>query len=86
MLNRLASLGNGLSPAQNNDWAWWKSAWDDRMMEEWADDWPFIFATWVQQTLDEVEGGDGSAVSRFVHDETVRCFSDEAALRMPGNG
>ena len=56
------------------------------MMDEWADDWPFMFATWVQKILDEVEGGDGSAVSRLVHDETVRCFSDEAALRMPGNG
>ena len=56
------------------------------MMDAWEGDWPFMFATWVQNTLQEVEGGDGSAVSNFVHRETVRCFSDEAALLMPGIG
>ncbi len=73
-------------PGTENDWAWWKNAWDEQMMDAWEGDWPFMFATWVQNTLQEVEGGDGSAVSNFVHRETVRCFSEEAALLMPGIG
>ena len=54
VLDRLASLGNGLSPVQKNDWAWWKNAWDEQMMDAWEGDWPFMFATWVQNTLQEL--------------------------------
>ena len=30
LLDRLASLGNGLSPAQRNDWPWFKAAWVEK--------------------------------------------------------
>ena len=86
VLERLASLGNGLTTAQKNDWAWWKEAWDERMMGEHGDDWPWVFSSWVQKTLDDVEAGDGAAVSAFVYAETARCFSGEPAISMPGAG
>ena len=86
LLDRLASLGNGLSPAQRNDWPWFKAAWDAAMLEEHGDHWPGIFSSWVQQTLDEIEAGQGNAVSVLVNRETARCFSDEPAVSVPGVG
>ena len=86
VLGRLACLGNGLSQQQKNDWAWWKEAWDEQMMSEHVEAWPWMFASWVQKTLDDIEGGDRSAVSAFVHAETERCFGDGPALRLPGLG
>ena len=45
------------------------------------------FAGWIQQVLDEMtqEGG-SNAFSSFVHRETLRCFSDQPALRIPCAG
>ena len=86
VLGRLACLGNGLSQQQKNDWAWWKEAWDEQMMSEHVEAWPWMFASWVQKTLDDIEGGDRSAFSNFVHAEMERCFGDDPALRMPGLG
>ena len=36
VLDRLAKLGAGLTPAQKNDWSWFREAWDDRMCAEHA--------------------------------------------------
>ena len=84
VLDRLVSLGNGLSPAQKNDWSWFQRAWDERMVEEHGDDWPMRFSSWVQKTIDDIDAGDGNALSVFVNSETIRCFSDEPAISVPG--
>ena len=55
-------------------------------MGEYQDDWPWMFASWVQRTLNEIEAGARSAFSNFVHADTERCFSDDPAIRMPGLG
>jgi hypothetical protein len=85
VLDRLAQLGVGLSPEQRNDFGWFKTSWGAKMLEHYGSEWPNTFAGWVQQVLDELgqEGG-SNAFSVFVHNETMRCFCEQPALRLPG--
>ena len=83
VLDRLARLGQGLSPAQKNDFTWFKEAWDARMLEEHVDNWPELFMGWMQRLLGENEDGVANAFSVFVHNETRRCFDGVSALRVP---
>ena len=85
VLDRLTCFGVGLSPSQRNDWPWFKAAWDAKMVSEHDQEWGRTFAGWMQQVLDEMtqEGG-SNAFSCFVHRETLRCLSDQVALRLPG--
>ena len=83
VLDRLAHLGQGLSPAQRNDFSWFKESWDASMLEEHAELWPDMFMGWMQRILVENENGDANAFSVFVHNETRRCFDGVLALRVP---
>ena len=38
VLDKMAKLGAGLTPAQKNDWAWFREAWDGKMCDEHAQD------------------------------------------------
>ena len=57
------------------------------MANEHDQEWGSTFAGWMQQVVDEMaqEGG-SNAFSNFVHRETLRCLSDQLALRLPGVG
>ena len=83
VLDRLARLGQGLSPAQKNAFKWFKEAWDARMLQEHGDNWPELFMGWMQRLLGENEDGVANAFSVFVHTETRRCFDGVSALRVP---
>ena len=84
VLDRLSRLGVGLSPGQKNDWAWFKTAWDTRMLTDHGEEWPRTFSAWVQQVLEDMTHEAGSnAFSTFVHRETLRCFSEQPALCIP---
>ena len=83
VLDRLARLGQGLSPAQRNDFKWFKEAWDARMLQEHGDNWPELFMGWMQRLLGENVDGVANAFSVFVHRETRRCFDGVPALRVP---
>ena len=83
VLDRLARLGQGLSPAQRNDFKWFKEAWDARMLQEHGDNWPRLFMGWMQRLLGENEAGHGNAFSVFVHRETRRCFDGVRTLQVP---
>ena len=83
VLDRLARLGQGLSPEQRNDFSWFKEAWDACMLQEHGDNWPRLFMWWTQGLLGENEAGHGNALSVFVHRETRRCFDGVPALRVP---
>ena len=83
VLDRLARLGQGLSPEQRNDFGWFKEAWDARMLEEHGDSWPETFMGWMQGLLGKNEAGVGNAFSVFVHNETRRCFDGVPGLRVP---
>ena len=84
VLDRLMRLGSGLSVAQKNDWVWFKDAWDEKMVVEHKGTWGGLFATWMQQVLDDYEQGVGNSISLFVHRETRRCFDFVPALLIPG--
>ena len=83
VLDRLARLGQGLSPAQRNGFSWFKGAWDARMLEEHGDIWPQTFMGWMQRLLGGNEAGVGNVFSVFVHNEMLRCFDGAPALRVP---
>ena len=83
VLDRLARLGQGLSPEHRNDFGWFKEAWDACMLQEHGDSWLETFMGWMQGLLVENEAGFGNAFSVFVHKETRRCFDGVPGLRVP---
>ena len=83
VLDRLVRSCGGLSPAQKNEFTWWKDAWDAKMLEEHGDEWVRVFAEWIQKVLDDFETGVANAFSLFVHAETRRCFDEVVALQVP---
>lgn len=85
VLDRMARNGSGLSPAQKNDWAWFKDAWDDKMLAEHKMEWATTFAAWMQKVLNDMDGNISNAFSLLVNSETRRCFGDSPALQVPGS-
>ncbi len=83
VLDRLARLGQGVSPEQRNDLSWFKEAWDACMLQEHGGSWPETFMGWMQELLGKDEAGVGNAFSVFVNDETRRCFDGVLGLRVP---
>ena len=83
VMDKMAKLGSGLTPAQKNEWAWFREAWDTRMREEHAADWGGTFSQWMQKILGDIAGGASNAFSTFMHEETMRNFSKTAMLVMP---
>ena len=83
VLDRLSRLGQGLSPAQRNDFGWWKESWDAKMLEEHGAEWGCVFAEWVQRVINDVGDGIGNSFSLFVHAETRRCFDGALVLQVP---
>ena len=81
VLDRLSRHKAGLSPAQKNDFPWWKEAWGEAMVTEHRGEWATRFASWVQNILDSK---DSNAFSKFMCDETCRVFHDSKALAIPG--
>ena len=77
VLDRLAPLRAGLSPAQKNDWQW-----DQAMVTEHAANWASLFTGWMQKVLDDEPS---NAFSMFVHKETCRVFQAALALHVPGS-
>ena len=53
------------------------------MVEKHGEDWPELFATWIQEVLIDHRS---NAFSMFVHNETRRVFDGAAALQVPGTG
>ena len=80
VLERIASLGTGLTPAQKNDWRWFRETWDAKMCSEHGADWGGIFSGWMQKILDDLSKGVSNAFSVFVHDETQRHFASVPML------
>ena len=79
LMDRIASLGSGLSAEQQNDWTWFKEAWDKKMAEAHKEAWGTTFAGWIQGVLEKMREAN-NAMSVFVYDETVRCFSDACGV------
>jgi hypothetical protein len=79
VMDRLARLGTGLTQSQQNDWTWFKSAWDEKMSLEHPLAWGGVFAGWMQKVIEDLHET-ANAFSTFIRDETQRCFHDEVAL------
>ena len=85
VLERMAALGAGLSGGQKQEFDWRCESWDSATKEEHGDMWPQAFASWMQQVLNDHEGGCLSSFSVFVHSEARRRFEGQvAALVVPG--
>ena len=78
VLDKVSRLGQGLSPAQRQDFAWWKEAWDEMNLEEQKEDWGQVFAMHVQWVLDEITAGRTNAFSKMMHTETIRLLQSPA--------
>ena len=81
VLDRLSHLNQGLSPAQRNDFAWWKDAWDEAMVAKHKANWAETFSGWVQTVVDDPAS---NAFSQFMYAETVRVLQTKKALSVPG--
>ena len=75
VLNKLSRLGQGLSQAQQTDFAWFKEAWDDAMLEEYGGEWGNLFAMQAQHILNEIADGKTNAFSVMMHTETRRILN-----------
>ena len=64
-MDRLRTLGSGLSPEQLADFSWFRDKWDKVMEEETADLWPEHFMQLVQRIIDEHDNGKRNAFSLF---------------------
>ena len=76
----MSRMEAGLSAAQKNDWAWFKESWDKEMVVQHGAKWGSLFATWMQNVLEDERS---NASSHFVFNETRRVFHDTAALHVP---
>ena len=81
VLDRLSKIKAGLSPAQRNDFIWFKDAWDKEMVKQHGSNWAVLFSSWIQRILHDERS---NAFSHFVFDETRRVFHDFVALHVPG--
>ena len=82
-LNRVRSCAT-LSPDQLNDWKFFTTNWDSRMAEAHGEDWGGLFAEILQNILNEIEEGNRSAFSEFMHRESTRILGEVETLRLPG--
>ena len=81
VLDRLARSQAGLSEGQRNDWTWFKTEWDNAMVDEHKANWAEVFSGWVQHVMSDERS---NAFSEFVYNETMRVLSGVAALHVPG--
>ena len=64
--------------AQKADFAWFKEAWDDAMLEAHDSEWGHLFAMQVQNILDQITAGVTNAFSVMMHTETCRMLRGPA--------
>ena len=80
VLDRLATIGAGLSAPQKSYWSWFKESWDEAMLDEWGVNWGGTFASWIQGVLNDIESGANNSFSLFVNAETRRVLDNVPAL------
>ena len=81
VLQRLASHAT-LTPQDRNDWPWFTEEWDKAMWNTHALQWGSHFAGLAQAVLQELEGGDKAARSKFLRGKIKRALSQHGVLRV----
>ena len=61
-----------LSTEQMNDWEYFKTEWDNIMVETHGENWGDLFGEIIQNVVNELQAGNQNALSVFVHNETTR--------------
>ena len=84
-LDRLARGKGVLSDEQRAEWAWFKTNWDEEMGKEHKEEWPLTFAGWMQTVANDAAAGNRTALSQFMHSETVRTLGGQMALVVPAS-
>ena len=84
VIGRLSRHLAGLSPAQRNDFQWWKETWDDAMISEHRANWAATLAGWVQHVLDS-GALHPNVFSICVYNEANRVLHKSKALVLPGS-
>ena len=75
-LGHLKRLKGSLSQQQVLEWDWFVDTWDERMRREHGNEYPELFAGWLQNVSNDMAQGDGAAFSTFVHNESRRLLED----------
>ena len=73
-----------LSPEQRNDWSYFATTWDKKMVEAHGEEWAALFAEILQNVVNELEAGNGNALSDFMRKESVRVLGGVDVIRLPG--
>ena len=82
-LSRVRSVAR-LSPEQRNDWHHFATNWDKKMVEEHGEAWPTMFAEILQNLVNELEAGNGNALSDFMRKESVRVLGGVTIIHSHG--
>ena len=82
-LDRLARGKGVLSDEQRAEWPWFKTNWDEGMGKEHKEDWPLTLAGWMQNVANDAAAGNRTALSQFMHRETVRTLGGQLAVVVP---
>ena len=82
VMNRLRKVAD-LSPEQTADWEYFKTAYDQAMVDAVGKDWGRMFSQIVQQIIEDVVAGKTNALSEFMYNETLRVLPKVVALTLP---
>ena len=82
VMHRLRKVADP-SPEQTADWEYFKTAYDQAMLEALGKGWGRTFSQIMQQIIDDVVAGKKHALSEFMHNETLRVLPHVAALALP---
>ena len=82
VMSRLRKVAD-LSPEQTADWEYFKTAYDQAMLNAMGKDWGRIFSQIMQQIIDDVVAGKTSALSEFMYNETLRVLPKVVAFTLP---
>ena len=74
-----------LTTEQMNDWEYFKTEWDNIMVETHGEKWGDIFGEIMQNVVNELQAGKQNALSVFVYNETTRVIKPRVkTLHVPG--
>ena len=82
VMSRLRKVAD-LSPEQTADWEYFKTAYDQAMVDAVGKDWGRMFSQIVQQIIEDVVAGKTTALTEFMYNEALRGLPKVAALTLP---
>ncbi|MCP4202782.1 MAG: hypothetical protein GY769_12720 [bacterium] len=81
VLDRVQRHGRALVPEEQNNWDWFRRAWDSQQARTHGEAWAEVFRETMLELLRKVASGEESAVVDFMLDETRRVLSTAPVVR-----